>query len=90
MDFTPATVPPTTTHPDPRTSWRHTHSPTLPDGQDHDRMETDEEERDSSSEDNLSNHQQQQYSSTNHDEAMDTTLDDPRDDRGSRHYFLGV
>ncbi|KAL8682394.1 MAG: hypothetical protein Q9186_001584, partial [Xanthomendoza sp. 1 TL-2023] len=65
---------------DPRTPWRDTNHPTIPDGQDHDRMETDEEEHASSSEDNISDHQQQPDPATaTNDEVMDTTPDGPRE-----------
>ncbi|KAL8846715.1 MAG: hypothetical protein Q9221_008219 [Calogaya cf. arnoldii] len=70
----------------------------MSDGQDHDRMETDDDDRDSASEDNMSTHQPEsdpvlstyapQQPST-HDEAMDTTPDDPHDERGLGDHLLG-
>ncbi|KAL8810533.1 MAG: hypothetical protein Q9200_002501 [Gallowayella weberi] len=69
---------------DSQTTWRdHTNQPSIPDGQDHDRMETDEEEHASSSEDNISDHQNQpDPASATNDEVMDTTPDGLRESSG--------
>ncbi|KAL8918481.1 MAG: hypothetical protein Q9172_005404 [Xanthocarpia lactea] len=74
-------------------AWRSPDPSTIPVGQDHDRMETDEEEPASASEDDMSSHHQDSgpSASTGHDEAMDTTPDDPHDDEeeGSADHLLG-
>ena len=102
MDFSQTTIATATTsttiQSDPRTAWRGANPPTMSDGQDHDRMETDDDDRDSASEDNMSTHQPEsdpvlstyapQQPST-HDEAMDTTPDDPHDERGLGDHLLG-
>ncbi|KAL8730105.1 MAG: hypothetical protein Q9166_004304 [cf. Caloplaca sp. 2 TL-2023] len=95
MDFTQSTIATTTSYPDPRTAWRDTNPPTVHDGQNHDRMETDEEEHDSSSEDDISSHNQHiddpavldftHQTHSGQEEAMDTTPDDPRLDERSGH-----
>ena len=96
MEFTPATIATATatTQPDPHTAWRGPDPSTTPVGQDHDRMETDEEEPASASEDDMSSHHQDSgpSASTGHDEAMDTTPDDPREDEeeGSLDRLLGT
>ncbi|KAL8706604.1 MAG: hypothetical protein Q9201_000351 [Fulgogasparrea decipioides] len=89
MDLTPANFAGTATQPDNRSAWRDTNPPTsfpVPDGQDHDRMETDDEENDSSSEEEIGNFHQgtgQLVTSENvqtpsvYDEVMDTTPDNP-------------
>lgn len=93
MDLTPANFAETAPRPDPRSAWRDTNPPaslSLPDGQDHDRMDTDDESHDSSSEDEISNHNQataQEALSDNlqtpsgYDEVMDTTPDEPHIER---------
>ncbi|KAL8806423.1 MAG: hypothetical protein Q9182_001338 [Xanthomendoza sp. 2 TL-2023] len=69
---------------DSQTTWRNnTNHPSIPDGQDHDRMETDEEDHASSSEDNISDHPHQpDPASGTNDEVMDTTPDGPRESSG--------
>lgn len=88
----------TTSQSDPRTAWRGANPPTMSDGQDHDRMETDDDDHDSASEDNMSTHHPDSdlaasayplQPPSGHDEAMDTTPDDPHDDGGSGDHLLG-
>ncbi|KAL8951781.1 MAG: hypothetical protein Q9222_002272 [Ikaeria aurantiellina] len=85
MDRTsPPQVPPpvnitrfTASQPDPRSVWRDANPPSSlpePDGQDHDRMETDDEGQGSSSEDDLVNDHRE---TDRDDELMDTTPDEP-------------
>ncbi|KAL8982752.1 MAG: hypothetical protein Q9205_002829 [Flavoplaca limonia] len=70
----------------------------MADGQDHDRMETDDDDHDSVSEDNMSTHQHESdlAASTDpvlahpgNDEAMDTTPDDPHAEDGLGGQLLG-
>lgn len=70
----------------------------MADGQDHDRMETDDDDHDSVSEDNMSTHQHEfdPAASTDpvlahpgNDEAMDTTPDDPHAEGGLGGHLLG-
>ncbi|KAL8652019.1 MAG: hypothetical protein Q9226_004443 [Calogaya cf. arnoldii] len=102
MDFSQTTIATatasTTMQSDPRTAWRGANPPTMSDGQDHDRMETDDDDHDSASEDNMSTHQAESDPAAStyapqqpsaHDEAMDTTPDDPHDERGSGDHLLG-
>ncbi|KAI4255671.1 MAG: hypothetical protein LQ352_002452 [Teloschistes flavicans] len=75
--------------PDSRSTWRatnHSASSAVPDGQDHDRMETDEEDNDSSSEEDPGDHNQEggqldlmenNHTSSEYDEVMDTAPDEP-------------
>lgn len=84
MDLTPLV-----SQSDHRSTWRATNpsaASTTPDGQDHDRMETDEEDNDSSSEEELGDHNQENGQldltenhpiSSEYDELMDTTPDEP-------------
>ncbi|KAL8669172.1 MAG: hypothetical protein Q9168_006225 [Polycauliona sp. 1 TL-2023] len=103
MDFSPSTIATatasTTIQSDIRAAWPGTTPPTMSDGQDHDRMETDDDDHDSASEDNLSPPRQQQTDPavppdflrphSDHDEAMDTTPDDPRHGGLSTNHLLG-
>lgn len=75
-----------------RSTWRATNpsaASTTPDGQDHDRMETDEEDNDSSSEEELGDHNQEggqldltenHPTASEYDEMMDTTPDEPHNE----------
>ncbi|KAL8776221.1 MAG: hypothetical protein Q9203_003422 [Teloschistes exilis] len=75
-----------------RSTWRATNpsaASTTPDGQDHDRMETDEEDNDSSSEEDLGDHNpeggqldltENHPTASEYDEMMDTTPDEPHNE----------
>ncbi|KAL8937051.1 MAG: hypothetical protein Q9216_004617, partial [Gyalolechia sp. 2 TL-2023] len=80
MDLTPASLAPNATQPHHHNVWRDPHSsavgPTL-DGQDHDRMETDDDSHDSSSEDDSGAHQPAAQPPVENEEMMDTTPDEP-------------
>lgn len=77
MDLTPTSLPANTTQSNHHNIWRNSHSsavgPAL-DGQDHDRMETDD---DSSSEDEQGIHQLTTHTPFENEEFMDTTPDEP-------------
>ncbi|KAL8768207.1 MAG: hypothetical protein Q9209_005516 [Squamulea sp. 1 TL-2023] len=90
MDFIPTTIA-TATATDTRASWRGANPPTITNGQDHDRMETDEEDNDTGSEDDMSSHHPDPDPalSTGNDETMDTTPDNPRDDEDLGDHLLG-
>lgn len=103
MDFPQTTIATATgsntAQSDPRTAWRGANPPTMSDGQDHDRMETDDDDHDSAfEEDNMSAHHPESdpavssYTLQNPsgpDEAMDTTPDDPHDEGDSGDHLLG-
>ncbi|KAL8759711.1 MAG: hypothetical protein Q9199_000583 [Rusavskia elegans] len=70
----------------------------MSEGQDHDSMETDDDDHDSASEDNMSTHHPESdlaasasplQPPSGHDEAMDTTPDDPHDDGHLGDHLLG-
>ncbi|KAL8924529.1 MAG: hypothetical protein Q9208_004004 [Pyrenodesmia sp. 3 TL-2023] len=98
MDLPPATI--ATAQPESHDIWRDvdsgTHFPPH-DGQDHDRMETEDDNQESASEDEIDNPQdieQPELDSTtqapfHYDEIMDTTLDEPHVEEHSHGNSLG-
>ncbi|KAL8720643.1 MAG: hypothetical protein Q9225_002513, partial [Loekoesia sp. 1 TL-2023] len=80
MDLSTAALAANATQPDHHNTWRDADSsaglPT-PDGQDHDRMETDDDSHGSISEDDLGNNQTTTQTPFENDEIMDTTPDEP-------------
>ncbi|KAL8993972.1 MAG: hypothetical protein Q9169_005945 [Polycauliona sp. 2 TL-2023] len=103
MDFAPTTIATATTsttiQSDLHPPWPGVNPPTLSDGQDHDRMETDDDDHDTASEDTMStpHHRQSDpavppdspQAHSDHDEAMDTTPDNPHPEVPSTRQLLG-
>ncbi|KAL8737721.1 MAG: hypothetical protein Q9181_001406 [Wetmoreana brouardii] len=99
MDLTPANFAGTATQPDNRSAWRDTNPPAsfpIPDGQDHDRMETDDEENESSSEEDIGNLDQgtgqlapseRVQTPSVYDEVMDTMPDEPHTEESTDPVF---
>ncbi|KAL8690427.1 MAG: hypothetical protein Q9218_004127 [Villophora microphyllina] len=86
---------PLVTQHEAHSTWRSTDphtTTTLLDGQDHDRMETDDEENDSSSDEELGDHNQEggqpdatenNHTASEYDEVMDTTPDEPHNEESA-------
>ncbi|KAL9003718.1 MAG: hypothetical protein Q9188_003422, partial [Gyalolechia gomerana] len=92
MDLTPASLAANATQSDHHNVWRDPRSSAVgptPDGQDHDRMETDDDSHDSSSEDDLGAHQATAQAPFENVESMDTTPDEPHGEENLNDYGPG-
>lgn len=92
MDLTPASLAANATQSNHHNVWRDPRSSAVgptPDGQDHDRMETDDDSHDSSSEDDLGAHQATAQAPFENVESMDTTPDEPHGEENLNDYGPG-